>query len=270
MTRSGLLALAAVAGVGLSTPAFADWDNIGSIHVDYGADRDTTSPDFGGPVERLQFTATGGDVQCSAIRAIYANGSSSQLFSGMLRQGQAKGVDVPGRAVTIRRLDFACRSFSHGGANIRMDADIGQYKAQWRASPEWQRTWSRMLHWADNATTPPPPPPPMMSMNNWVQIGTAQFSGMTDRDGGAAGWGGRAITELGFKPVNGDAICGRANVRFANGNMRSFMVNNNQPMQRDRLYRVDLPGTYNSVNSLTLRCHALGKYSVSIQIFGNK
>jgi hypothetical protein len=268
MKRLSLIALAAVAGMGVASPAFAAWDNIGSIHVDYGNDRDTASPDFGGPVERLQFTATGGDVQCRTIRADYANGTSSQLYTGMLREGQSRGVDVPGRAVTIRRLDFACRSFSHGGANIRMDADIGQYRQQWRSSPQWAATWSRILHWTDN--TMPPPPPPMMSDNSWVQIGTAKFDGMFDRDGGAAGWGGRAITELGFKPADGDAVCGRVNVRFANGNTRTFMLNDNRPMQRGRMYRIDLPGTYNSVQSLNMRCHAMGKYAVSIQIFGNK
>ncbi len=267
MKRFGLLALAAVAGMGVASPAFAAWDSIGSIHVDYGNDRDTASPDFGGPVERLQLTATGGDVQCRTVRADYANGTSSQLFTGMLKQNQPRTLDVPGRAVTIRRLDFACRSFSQGGANIRMDADIGQYRAQWRASPQWASNWSRVFHWTDNTMMPPPPP---MAMNSWVQIGTAQFAGMSDRDGGAAGWGGRRVTALGFKAVNGDAVCGRVNVRFANGNARVFMLNNNQPMQRDRMYTIDLPGSYNSVQNLALRCHALGQGSVSINIYGNK
>jgi hypothetical protein len=267
MKRVGLLALAAIAGFGVASPALADWDNIGSIHVDYGVDRDNASPDFGGPVERLQLTATGGDVQCQAIRATYSNGSSSNLFNGMLHQGQSRGVDVPGAAQYIRRLAFTCRSFSHGGANIRIDADVGRYRSQWQASPEWARTWSRLFHWANSG---------MNNMgggyspDNWVLAGTAKFDGPTDRDGGAAGWAGRAITELGFRPVNGDAVCRNATVRFANNAVRNWPVNNGNPMRQGQMYRIDVPGGYRNVSNVMLRCHALGRYAVSINIYGNK
>ncbi|HTQ14044.1 MAG TPA: hypothetical protein VMH86_09225 [Rhizomicrobium sp.] len=262
--RLKMYALATVAAVGLASPAFADWDNIGSVHVDYGVDRDTRSPDFGGPVERLRFMAANGDVQCRYIRAEYANGSSGTLFTGMLRQGAPHNVDVPGTQRNIRRLDFLCRSFSHGGADIRMDADVGQYRAQWRASPEWARTWSRFMHWADNSFNR------MTSPDNWAFIGSASFRGRDDHDGTVAGWGGRNVTEIGFKPVNGDAVCGRVNVRFGNGVVRPYTLNNGGPMHNGRVYSIDMPGNTRNVTDVAMRCHALGQYAVTIDIYGNK
>jgi hypothetical protein len=106
--------------------------------------------------------------------------------------------------------------------------------------------------------------------NDWVQIGSAQFAGRDDRDGGAAGWAGRHVTELGFRPMNSDAVCQRVQVRFANGNTRAFDLNNRQPMQAGRTYRIDMPGRTDSVNSISLRCHALGKNAVTINIYGDK
>jgi hypothetical protein len=267
MKRFGLLALAALAGAGVASPAFADWDNIGTIAVSYGMDHDTASPDFGGPVQSLRFTAVGGDVQCRTIRATYSNGTSSDLLNGLLRQGQARSADMPGAGRAIRRLDFVCHAFSHSGATIRMDADIGQYRAQWRASPEWSRTWSRFLHWADNNMGAVSAG---MSANNWVLIGSAQFNGTSDRDGGAAGQAGRGITELGFKPANGDAVCSRVNVRLASGALRPYKLNDGQPMQRDRMYKLDLPGDVRNVANVMMRCHALGKNAVTINVYGNK
>ncbi|MGH6872169.1 MAG: hypothetical protein ACREHE_11745 [Rhizomicrobium sp.] len=262
--RITMMALATAAAIGVSGPAFADWDNIGSVHVDYGADRDTRSPDFGGPVARLSFTASGGDVQCRYIRAEYANGSASQLFAGVLHQGQARNVDVPGAQRTIKRLDFLCRSSSRRGSDIRMQADIGQYRAQWRASPEWARTWSKFMNWADNSFGR------MTGADNWAFIGSANFRGRDDHDGTVAGWGGRNVTEIGFKPMNGDAVCDRVTVRFGNGVTRPYSVNNGAPMSRDHVYRIDLPGNTRNVTNLALRCHALGQYNVTINIYGNK
>lgn len=258
MKRFGLLALAALAGIGVASPALADWDTIGSIDVGYGADRDTASPDFGGPVARLRFTARGGDIQCRTIRATYGNGASSDLFGGILRQGQPHGVDLPGDARTVRRLDFVCHAFSRGGAKLQMEADIGQYHAQWRANPNWNSMWSRYMHWRDDVT------------NNWVSIGSAQFAGRDDRDGGAVGLAGRSISMLAFRPMNGDAVCMRANVRFGSGQVQAYAINGGRPMTRGSTYKIDLPGDQRNVTNVVLRCHALGQYAVTVNIYGDK
>ena len=106
--------------------------------------------------------------------------------------------------------------------------------------------------------------------NDWVLVGSARFEGLNDRDSGATGWAGRGVTALGFKAVDGDAVCAQANVRFANNTMRQYPINNRQPMTRDRLYQIDMPGDRQTVTAGGLRCHALGKYSVTINMYGNK
>ncbi|HEX3675213.1 MAG TPA: hypothetical protein VHU87_13150 [Rhizomicrobium sp.] len=106
--------------------------------------------------------------------------------------------------------------------------------------------------------------------NDWVKIGSARFAGHDDRDSGAAGAAGRHVTELGFRPISGDAICQRVNVRFANGVTRPYSLNNDQPLHQDQTYRIDMPGVARNVDRVTMRCHALGKNAVTINIYGNK
>jgi hypothetical protein len=262
MIRTGLFALAALAGLGAASPALADWDNIGSIDVSYGNDRDTASPDFGGPVERLRFTARGGDVQCRTIRAAYGNGQSSEVFAGSLRQGQARAVDMPGSARTVTRVTFTCHAVGRGGAKLQMEADVGRYQAQWRASPSWASMWSRTMHWQNSA--------PSNSADSWVQIGAVHFNGGTDTDGTAAGWAGRNITTIAFKPVNGDAVCLPASVRFGNGMTQSVSINGGQRLRAGTAYKIDLPGNKADVSSVAMRCHPVGQGSVTINILGNK
>jgi hypothetical protein len=274
MKRLSLLAIAV--GAAMATPAFADYDAIGTVDVSYGADRDWASPNFGGPVEKLRLTAMGGDVQCRNIRITYGNGDSDQLFTGILHQGRPYDFDMPGvRGRQVRGMAFACHAFVRAGSRIRIDADVGRYRDQWRQSPEWARTWARMMHWAnnggggngggysngnDNGWRP----------DRWTLIGTSRFDGPNDRDNGGVGASGFHVTEIGLRAMSGDAVCDRMNVRFANGQMRAFAPNDGNPMHQGQLYRVDLPGGYSTVTNLALRCRALGKYSVSVSIYANK
>src|ERR1700742_2199230 len=92
MRSSRLLALAAVLTASVSVPALADFDRIGSINVSYQQDKDSASPDFGGPVERLQFTARGSDITCRNITATFRNGHTTSIFNGTLRQNSARTV----------------------------------------------------------------------------------------------------------------------------------------------------------------------------------
>ena len=51
----------------------------------------------------------------------------------------------------IRRIDFNCRSLERREpARVDIAADIGQYRADWRRSPDWDRMWSRMFNWGDD------------------------------------------------------------------------------------------------------------------------
>ena len=107
MKRSEIV-LAAVFCVGAVSPAFADWDRIGSVDFSRRDSHDTQYGNFGGSVEALAFQARGSNVTCRSVMATFANGRPVQVFRGELRQGQNVTVDLPGRERLVRRLDFDC------------------------------------------------------------------------------------------------------------------------------------------------------------------
>lgn len=146
MKRSEIV-LAAVLSVGAASPAFADWDRIGSVDFSRRDNHDTQYGNFGGSVEALAFQARGSNVTCRSVMATFENGRPVQVFRGELRQGQNVTVDLPGRERLVRRLDFDCQPSRGRNASVDIVADIGRYQAEWRRSPDWDRTWSRMFHW---------------------------------------------------------------------------------------------------------------------------
>ncbi|HEX2593374.1 MAG TPA: hypothetical protein VHL34_17865, partial [Rhizomicrobium sp.] len=144
-------ALTVAIAAGISAPAWAAWDKITNLDVGYHADRDVASPNFGGPVERLQFTARGTDIQCKYVRARFDNGTTADLFSGRLRQNSAQSVDLPGTRRNIRALVTNCHGFQKGGSSIDVYADIGSYRDTWMKSPDWARVWARIFNWGTSA-----------------------------------------------------------------------------------------------------------------------
>jgi len=262
MTSLRIFGLAAFLSATSAIPALAaPWERIGTISVDYNLDRDRVSPDFGGPVESLRFTARGGDVQCRYIRATFGNGTTRDIFSGRLRQGMAQNVDLPGEARNIARLDLMCHAFQRSGGQIEVQADIGQYQNAWRNGPRWSywsryfTDWNRMI---DNATS------------YWVRLGTMTFTPRYPRDNAFGGFAGRSITQLAFRPVDGSAICSDASIRFGNGSLAKIPVNGGRPLMEGQTYRIDLPGNQRNVTNVVLRCYALGQRSVTISVLGNK
>jgi hypothetical protein len=150
MKRCHLLALSAVLSAAVAAPAMAAWDRIGSVDFSPRNNHDTQYGNFGGSVEALALQARNSDVRCSSVIATFGNGRTRQVFRGELPRGQNVTVDLPGRERLVKRLDFDCRSSSQRGATVDIAADVGRYKNEWRQSPDWQRTWSRMFHWDGN------------------------------------------------------------------------------------------------------------------------
>jgi hypothetical protein len=148
MKRPNLLALAAVLSAGVTAPAMAAWDRIGSVDFSpRNNNHDTQYENFGGSVEALALQARNSDVRCSSVTATFGNGRTRQVFRGELPRGQNVTVDLPGRERLVKRLDFDCRSSGQNGATVDIAADVGRYQNEWRQSPDWQRTWSRMFRW---------------------------------------------------------------------------------------------------------------------------
>ena len=82
-----LAGIAALLCLGISAPALAAWDSLGSVDVSggmgrpgpgmmmRGADRDARNFNLGGPVERLQLRAERSDIDCRSVVARFGNGN---------------------------------------------------------------------------------------------------------------------------------------------------------------------------------------------------
>jgi hypothetical protein len=149
MRRSRTMLLAAALTMTAAVPALAAWDRIGSIAISPG-DRVTTYREFGGRMESLNFTARDSDVECRDVTATFGNGATRSVFRGFLERGRPLTVDLPGRERMVTNLTFDCHAQDYPGATLDIAADIGRYRADWRASPDWQRVWARRLNWADD------------------------------------------------------------------------------------------------------------------------
>jgi hypothetical protein len=265
MKRSRIAALAAVFCCGFAASAFADWAKLGSVDVSYGVDHDTAYTRFGGGIDRLQLDARNGDVVCRTVRATFASGMTREIFSGPLRMGQPKNIDLPGDSAHVRKLDFTCRGFSHGATGININADITTYRDEWRRSPDWNNFWARVFtNWGPPATGPMPPP---VVSADWVLLSTESFEGRGDSESSFGGWKGQNVTMIGLRPDR-DAHCYSVTALFLNGDR--VQLANRQFLPRDQTTRFALPGGHRNIVKLNLKCHADRGYSVRIQIFARK
>lgn len=256
MNKSRILLLAAALSAGVAAPAFADWDNIGSVFINHRADRDSKTVRLGGSVERLSVEADSSDVMCQSIRATFGNGKSRTIFSGNLYEDRKKEIDLPGGARNLTRLDFNCVARDRSGTKLEIQADIGRYRDEWRRNPEWSRVWARMFSWAnmddDHGRTRP---------DRWTLLGTEQFTGRKDRE---TVEGQRGINRIALKP-NQDARCDHVIVTFDNGRTRDI---GRVRLADNRYSELDLPGQRRDVRRITLQCEGNRMRNVSIGVYG--
>lgn len=252
-------AAAIAALVAISAPAYAGWTNIGSVHFDYGVDRDTAYGNFGGPATALQLTARGSDVNCKYVRATFGNGSTANVYQGMLRQGTGVRVDLPGDRRNISKLAFECRSYARAGARVDIAADVDAYRAQWARNPLWAKLWASLM-----------PPPPPANTGGWVPIGVERFVGPRDASTAFTGWSGHHASRIALKPVDANAQCRRISATFASGATRELDLNRGGVALRGELYKIDLPGNVRNIMRLDMVCHAIGAPAVTIQIYGDQ
>src|SRR6185312_6032007 len=181
MNKTRLAVLAAVLCAGAATPAFADWDSIGSVNVSHGRDRDVRNFDLGGPVDRLQLRVENNGVECRSVNATFGNGTTRQIFSGRLYENRPTTIDLPGNNRNIKRLAFNCSAGKWRDATIRIAADIGSHREEWQHNPDFGRVWARMFNWGSDA------------VNNWQYVGQESFEGRRDSENVFTGWRGRSI-----------------------------------------------------------------------------
>ena len=303
MKKTRLLALTALLCAGAALPASAQpgygpnapwdrpggWDRIGSVTFSFRPDRETEYGNFGGRVERLSFLARNANVRCQNITATYANGRTDSLYRGQLRQGRRIVVDIPGQSRMIRRIDFNCRSLERREpARVDIAADIGQYRADWRRSPDWDRTWSRMFNWGDERygdnrygrvgdgrlgdgrIGDGRIGEYGISDDRYVTLGTEVFNGRVDRETTFAGFAGRNVERLAVRAVNDDARCSRVSATFSNGMTRNLNIGEGNLLREDRVYPLDLPGQSRDVTRVDMTCHAENGRQVTMQVMANR
>jgi hypothetical protein len=245
----------------VSAPALAAWDRLGSFHVDYRHDRDAQNLDLGGPVDRLQLSAENSDIDCRGVRAEFANGNSRTVFKGSIRSGEDQVIDLPGQSRNIQRLVFNCGAREHRGGIIRISADIGRHREEWRRHPDFQRKWSQLLGWGAGLLNGG------NGSDQWQLIATERFEGRRDRESSVTGWRGRKVDTIALKPIDADARCRRVTAHFGNGKSRNLDLGRDQHIHRGELKSVDLPGGDRDLQSVSLACQATNDHSVSIQVF---
>jgi len=138
MRKSTFLILGAAVAVGLAArPAMADVHQVGSVNVSADHYTDVSWEHFEGPVDRLQFVAQGDTLDCAHISVTYRDGTTHEVFSGILPKDSIETITFPEGDSRMRHVDFACKAQSVDGARIALSS----ISEGW--DPKW---WSREPH----------------------------------------------------------------------------------------------------------------------------
>jgi hypothetical protein len=284
MRSSHVLALAALLTATAAAPALADWDHLGDVTITRGADQSAYAR-FGGRVEALYLTARDTDVACRNVTVNFGDGERANVFSGRLDRGRGRAIDLPGRQRLIRRIDFDCRPDRGPAATVDISAEIGNYRDEWRRSPDWAGLWSRQFAWANergpvafadrNGDGYPDNPRGFRERErdrrddgDWIRLGTEAFEGRRDVESSFAGFRGRDLDTIGLRPLNDDARCRRVTATFRNGQTRD--LGGADFLRQDRVTRIDIPGRNRNVMSVNLACRAENGRQVTIEILGQR
>jgi len=271
-----LALLTALLCLGTAAPALAAWNEIGTIRVNPGQDRDVRNFNLGGPVDRLQLRAEGADIRCRAVTARFGNGRSQTLYQGNLTEGMPQNINLPGRERNITRLTFECGAERQvgnrrgdrddrrrdrrgvGDASIVVVADVDRYRKQWRSNPRYQNEWSKIFNWGSDM------------VNDWRLLSTVSFEGRRDSERAFVGWKGQNVDAVALMPLDADVRCSRVSARFGNGKAQPLNVNNGDYLRRGQYYKLDLPGRARDLVSLDMRCRATNSDRVRVQIFTSR
>jgi hypothetical protein len=162
------------------------------------------------------------------------------------------------------------------GGNIEIAADIGRYRAEWRRSPDWDRTWSRMFNWTDEEPrfgendrlerdryiTGP------LDTSGWINLGARSFEGAFDREV-AFNFNGRDVGAIGLRPLNDDARCDAVTTTFRNGGARTFRFNQREVLPEGQIRMIDVPGR-EDIERIDMSCHAEHGRQVTIQVLASR
>jgi len=120
--RSSLFGLSATLCLGAALPAAADVHQLGAVNVSADHYTQVSWTRFDGPVERLSFVPDNDAVDCDHITINYRDGTSHDVFSGVLLKDQRQTITFPDSDSRLRSVDFACKARSFDGARISLSA----------------------------------------------------------------------------------------------------------------------------------------------------
>ncbi len=236
ITKSRLLAAAAIFTAATATPALADWQRIGTAAV---TDDDYTTTHVSGVpshLNQLTFRADA-DVKCTAIRAEYANGFKQDLYSGTLFGGRDQIVFFPEGSREVRDVALDCRSESGGTARIALYGDTALHRTAYL--------------------------PPVH--RGLMPVASRDFGDTAERSVMLPGL--HPVDQVAIQPVDGDARCTRITARFDNGDIREVVPNDGYRLHEGNIYRLDIADHPRDLNSIEMRCQASDTDNVHIRVF---
>lgn len=122
LCKSSLLVLGIALCLGTALPASAGVHQLGAVNVSADHYTRVSWTRFDGPVERLSFVPDNDAVDCDHITINYRDGTSHDVFSGVLLKEQRQTITFPGSDSRLRSVDFACKARSLDGARITLSA----------------------------------------------------------------------------------------------------------------------------------------------------
>jgi hypothetical protein len=125
MRQSSLLIFASMLCIGGAFPAAAAIHELGAVNVSSDHYTHVSWTRFDGPVDRLSFLPATDAVDCDHITVNYLDGTSHDVFSGVLLKDQRETISFPGDEARDRRLasvEFSCRAQNVDGARIALSA----------------------------------------------------------------------------------------------------------------------------------------------------
>ncbi len=145
MSKSLIPILSAVFVAGMALPALADVHQLGDVHISTDRYTHVTWARFEGPVLRLQFLADNDTIDCEHIIVTYADGTSHDVFSGVMQKGGIETITFPEGDSHIRAVDFACKAQSVDGARIALSAD-SEGNSVAAHDEDWERNAHTLTH----------------------------------------------------------------------------------------------------------------------------
>jgi hypothetical protein len=120
--RSTLLILGAALCLGTALPAAAAVHQLGAVNVSADHYTRVSWTRFDGPVTRLSFIPDNDAVDCDHITINYRDGTSHDVFSGVLLKEQRETITFPDTDSRLASVDFACKAQNYDGARIALSA----------------------------------------------------------------------------------------------------------------------------------------------------